>query len=136
MVKFETIGMIDVAKNNPIIVSEDDVVNNSFITYDGKLYLIINTITGDDAGKDGVVIKAGEYLNGFLVEAWKGQKLVVDAKHVTGGIASLQKDNTLIVDATTGGLKTGTASSGVYFKVKDLDAMLTEKAIKVEVCVA
>lgn len=136
MIKIETIGMIDVAKNNPVIVSETDVKNNSFITYEGNLYVVMNTIVGDDAYKDEAVIKAGEYLNGFLVEAWKGQKLVVDAKHVTGGIASLAKDATLIVDTTTGGLKTGTASSGVYFKVKDLDAMLTEKAIKVEVCVA
>lgn len=136
MIKVETLGMLDVAINNPVLTSESEVANHSFITVDGILYLIDNTIVGDDAYKENVKIAAGEYLNGFQVEAWKGQKLVVDGKHVTGGIAELTKDTVLVVDTTTGGLKTGSApDSGVYFKVA-ANTTLTEAAIKVVVCVA
>lgn len=137
MIKVETLGMFDVAKNNPVLTSESAVMNHSFVTIDGILYFIDNTIVGDDAYKDGVEIAAGEYLNGYQVEAWKGQKFVVDGKHVTGGIASIEKD-TILVAHTDGTLKTGSApESGVYFKVSDNKGVtLTEAAIKVVVCVA
>jgi hypothetical protein len=136
MIKVETLGMYDVAKNNPVLTSESEVVNHSFITVDGILYLIDNTIVGDDAYKENVKIAAGEYLNGYQVKAWEGQKLVVDGKHVTGGIASLSKD-TILVAQEDGTLKTGVKpDSGVYFKVSDTGVTLTEAAIKVVVCVA
>ena len=49
MIRFETIGMIEVAKNNPVLTSGSDVKNYSFIKEDGDLYLVMNVITGDDA---------------------------------------------------------------------------------------
>lgn len=136
MIKCETVGMLDIAKINPVLTSENDVTNNSFIKVDGITYLVMNDINGDDAYKDGVTIKAGEYLNGYDVSAWDGQKLVIDGKHITGGVADL-KDGTgeedasvLVLDGTTGKLKVGTASEGdVSFKVTD-KVTLTEAAVK------
>lgn len=83
MIKCETVGMLDIAKINPVLTSANDVVNNSFLTVDGITYVILNDINGDDAYKDGVTIKAGEYLNGYDLSAWAGQKLVIDEKHIT-----------------------------------------------------
>lgn len=136
MIRFETVGMIEVAKNNPVLTSDSDVTNYSFITVDGDLYLVMNVITGDDAYVEDAVIPDGEYLNGFLVEAWKSQKLVVDGKHITGGVTAATKNATLVV-GSDGKLKTGVApESGVYFKVTDTGVTLTEPAVKVKVCVA
>ena len=39
MIKIETIGMLDVAKNNPILKSEEAVANYKFMTFDGDVYL-------------------------------------------------------------------------------------------------
>lgn len=136
MIKVETLGMLDVAKINPVLKSEEDVTNYSFIVDDGQTYLVANTIVGDDAYKEDVVIKAGEFLNGYNVKAWEGQKLVVDAKHITGGVDALVAGTSiLVVDEATGKLKTGSAS-GVHFVVTDKDLRLTEKAVKVRVAVA
>ena len=96
MIKVETLGMLDVAKVNPVLKSDKDVKNYSFLTFDGDLYLISNTITGDDAYREDIVIPAGEYLNGFMVEAWKGQKLVIDGKHIDGGASTLEKGDVLV----------------------------------------
>lgn len=133
MIKVETLGMLDVAKINPVLKSDKDVANYSFITDDGDVYLVSNTIVGDSSYKENATIPAGEYLNGYLVEAWKGQKLVVDGKHVTGGIDALKKDDILVV-AEDGTLKTGEAT-GVHFVVTE-KVTLTEAAIKVKVAVA
>lgn len=134
MIKVETIGMIDRAVNNPILTSENDVNNYSFITVDDVLYLVSNTIVGDDAYKENVVIPAGEYLNGFQVKAWEGQKLVIDGKHVTGGIDTIAKGDVLVAQED-GTLTTGVAS-GVHFVVSDIGVTLTEPAIKAVVTVA
>lgn len=131
MVKVETIGMYDVAKINPTLVSDKDVVNHSFISVDNVLYLIDNTVVGDDAYKEGIVIPAGEKLNGYVVKAWEGQKLVVDGKHVEGGIESLEDGDVLI--AKDGKLATGEAV-GTYFIVAG-KTTLTEAAIKVTIAV-
>lgn len=137
MVKCESIGMIEVGKNNPIIQSQTDVKNYSFIEDDGDLYLISNVISGDKAYVDDTVIPAGEYLNGFLVKAWEGQKLVIDGKHVTGGIAEVEKDAILTV-AEDGSLEVAEEApeSGVYFKVTDTGIVLTEAAVKAKVVIA
>ena len=131
MVKVETIGMYDVAKINPTLVSDKDVANHSFISVDNILYLIDNTVVGDDAYKEGIVIPAGEKLNGYVVKAWEGQKLVVDGKHVEGGIESLEDGDVLI--AKDGKLATGEAV-GTYFIVAG-KTTLTEAAIKVTIAV-
>lgn len=134
MIKVETIGMLDVAKINPVLTSEKDVVNNDFITDNDILYLIDNTIVGDDSYKDGVTIPAGTYLNGYQVKAWEGQKLVVDGKHVKDGISTL-KGGEILVANDDGKLEVGEAT-GVHFVVSDVNVVLTEPAIKVVVTVA
>lgn len=132
MVKVETVGMYDVAKINPTLVSDKAVANYSFITVDGVLYLIDNTVVGDDSYKEGIEIPAGDKLNGYIVKAWEGQKLVVDAKHVVGGIEALNKGDILVANAD-GKLVTSEAV-GVYFVVAE-KTTLTEAAIKVTVAV-
>lgn len=137
MIKCETIGMIEVSKNNPVLTSEKDVVNYDFITVNDILYLISNTLTGDDAYREDVTIKAGDFLNGYQVDAWSGQKLVIDAKHIVGTeYASLNVDDHLSV-GDDGKLKKEASKpeSGVYFKITE-KTTLTENAVKAIVCVA
>ena len=140
--------MLDIAKINPVLTSSSDVTNNSFLVVDGITYVIMNDINGDDAYKDAVTIKAGEYLNGYDVSAWAGQKLVVDEKHVAYGQNEDYSDlkvadtansvaATMLKVASSGGKLeiTDTApTSGVYFVVTD-KVTLTEKAVKVRVVV-
>lgn len=132
MIKVETIGMYDVAKINPTLVSDKEVANHSFLTVDNILYFIDNTVVGDDAYKEGIVFPAGEKLNGYIVKAWEGQKLVVDGKHVEGGIASLNDGDILV--AKDGGLAVSNEAAGTYFIVSGRTT-LTEAAIKVTVAV-
>ena len=133
--------MLDREVLNPVLTSESAVANYSFLTVDGKLYLIANTLVGDDSYNDDYTIPAGEYLNGHLVEAWKGQKLVIDAKHITFGQSetyanSITAGTTLLkVDSNNKLVITSTApTSGVYFKVTD-KCTLTGQAVKAEVLV-
>lgn len=133
MIKVETLGMLDIAKINPVLKSEEDVKNYSFLTADGILYLISNTVVGDDAYLKDVVIPAGDFLNGYQVDAWVGQKLVIDGKHIEGGVATLNVGDALVV-AEDGGLKAGSAA-GVHFVVTD-KTTLTEAAVKARVAVA
>ena len=147
MIKVETIGMLDVAKINPVLTSLSDVTNNSFIVANGITYLILNDIHGDDAYKDGVTIKAGDFLNGYDVSAWAGQKLVIDEKHIAYGVsedyddlvvedAATSTDGTMLKVKTGGKLETTDTAptSGVYFVVTD-KVTLTEKAVKARVVV-
>lgn len=131
MVRCKTIGQIEICKNNPILKSEDDVKNYSFLTFDGDLYLIANTLTGDDSYKEDVVIKAGDFLNGFMVEAWKGQNLIVEAKHIATAMSSITEGTTLLVANSAGKLESGSKpASGCYFKaVKKLDDALEVKVM-------
>lgn len=133
MIKVETLGMLDIANINPVLKSEEDVKNYSFLTADGILYLISNTVVGDDAYLKDVVIPAGDFLNGYQVDAWVGQKLVIDGKHIEGGVATLKVGDTLVV-AEDGTLKAGSAA-GVHFVITD-KTTLTEAAVKARVAVA
>ena len=138
MVKTETIGMIETAKVNPVITSDVDVMNYSFVNHDEDVYLVANTLAGDDCYKEDVVIKAGEYLNGYLVKAWEGQKLVIDKKHIDAGegydaimadtILTVEADGTLTVASVA-------PATGVYFKVTE-KCTLTEQAVKAKIVVA
>lgn len=136
MIKVETLGMLDVAKINPVLTSQNNITNNSFVKDDGVVYLVSNDITGDDAYKDAVVLKAGTYLNGYDVSAWKNQKLVIDGKHITGGVEDLEEgESVLVLDGTSGKLKVGEPATGdVSFKVTD-KVTFTEPAVKVLVVV-
>lgn len=133
MVKTETVGMWEVAKSNPVIKLETDTKNYAFINHDGNAYVIMNLINGDDSYMDDVTIPAGEYLNGLLLKAWEGQRLVIDGKHITGGVSSLDTGSILVI-GSDGNLETGSAT-GVHFVVKD-KVTLTEAAVKVEIKVA
>ena len=148
MIKVETLGMLDIAKINPVLKSASDVTNHSFLVENGITYLILNDINGDDSYKDGVTIKAGEYLNGYDVSVWGNQKLVIDEKHIAYASQkdysdlvvedlATSTDGTMLKVASTGGKLevTDTApTSGVYFVVTD-KVTLTEKAIKARVVV-
>ena len=137
MIKVETVGMLDIAKINPVLTSATDVTNDSIITVDGVTYLVSNTITGDDSYKKDVVIPAGEFLNGYDVEAWKGQKLVIDGKHITDEISGLAKGAILVVGSDGKLTKNEAApASGVYFIITDTGVTLTELAIKAKIAVA
>lgn len=135
MIKCETLGMLDVAKNNPVLKSDKDVANYSFIVDDGDTYVVMNTTNGDNSYKDDVVIAAGEPLNGFNLKAWEGQRLVIDGKHIDGEYETVSTaDTVLVVDTATGKLKSGSAS-GVHLVVKD-KARLTEDAVVAKIVVA
>lgn len=139
MIKCENLGMLDIAKINPVLTSASDVNNNSFLVgADGITYVIMNDISGDDAYKDDVTLKAGSYLNGYDVSAWVGQKLIVDGKHITGGVSGLTAGTSvLVIDGDHPGmLKAGSGSAGdIIFKVTQ-KLTLTEAAVKVQIAIA
>ena len=135
MIKCETLGMLDVAKNNPVLKSDKDLPNYSFIVDDEDTYVVMNEINGDESYAKDVVIKAGDFLNGFNVEAWKSQRLIIDAKHIDGEFATVSAEGTvLVVDEATGKLKVGEAN-GVHFVVKAV-TRLTEDAVIAKIAVA
>lgn len=135
MIKCETLGMLDVAKNNPVLKSDKDVANYSFVVDDGDSYVVMNTNSGDDAYKEGVVIKAGEPLNGFDLKAWEGQRLVIDGKHIDGDFATVSVvDTVLVIDEATGKLKVGTGT-GINLVVK-ATTRLTEDAVIAKIVIA
>ena len=141
MIKVETIGMMDNAVLNSVLQSENEVANYQFVANDGDTYLVCNTVTGDDAYVDDVKFAAGEYLNGYNVKAWEGQKLVVDEKHIAYDdektYADLVAGTTLLTINADGKLAIATAAptAGVYFKVTD-KCRLTSNAVKVKICIA
>lgn len=132
MIKVETVGMYDVHKNNPRIVSDKDIKNFSFMTVDGILYLIDNVVVGDDSYRKDVVIPAGEFLRGYQVDAWVGQKLIIDNKHIAEDVKDLAIGDILVVSGE--GVAKGEAS-GIHFVVTD-KTTLTEAAVKARVAVA
>lgn len=140
MIKVETTGMYDIAKNNPVLTSESEVANHSFITVDGILYFIDNTVVGDDAYKENVVIPVGDYLNGYQVKAWEGQKLVADEKHIDYASGKKYSDivaGTTLMNVNDNGKLEVISSAptfGIYFKVTD-KTRLTENAVKIVVIV-
>jgi hypothetical protein len=137
MIKVQTLGMYDVAKNNPVLKSASAVANYSFLVDDGDAYVVMQSINGDDAYKEGITIPAGQPINGFQLKAWEGQKLIIDGKHVDGVFATVSVAGTiLVIDTATGKIKVGTApTSGAYFVVKETTT-LTENAVIAKVVVA
>lgn len=139
MIKLETLGMYDIAKIEPTLTSQNDVANYSFITDgDGITYLVMNEFAGDNAYMHDVVIPAGDFLNGYQVDAWIGKKLVVDEKHISYGtgqsFASITAGTTLLTIKADGTLQIAASApqAGIYFKVTE-KTTLTENAVKVRV---
>lgn len=139
MIRLETLGMYDVAKIEPTLTSQNDVANYSFITDgDGITYLVMNEFAGDNAYMHDVVIPAGEFLNGYQVDAWIGKKLVVDEKHISYGSGEdfddITAGTTLLTIKADGTLEIADEApdAGIYFKVTE-KTTLTENAVKVRV---
>ena len=141
MIKVETLGMIDVAKINPVLKAEKAVKNYSFMTDNEVVYLISNTVVGDHAYNKDEVFAAGEYLNGYEVAMWKNQKLVIDEEHITyaegKGYADLEAGVSMLTinEDVTLAVADAAPASGVYFVVTD-KVMLTGKAVKARVMIA
>lgn len=133
--------MFEIAKLNPVLTSANAVADYDFLTDNGITYLICNTTLGDDAYRDDVTFAAGEYLNGFDLKAWEGQKLVIDEKHIAYGAGQDYDDitagTTLLTINNAGKLviAAGAPATGIYFKVTD-KTTLTGKAVKAMVMVA
>lgn len=144
MIKVKTLGMIDVAKLDPTLTDSGEIKNYKFITKNGIFYLVANTVVGDSSYEDDVTFAAGEYLNGWDVKAWEGQRLIVDAKHITETYADISvtagSETLLGVDTSTAGhvgdLKkiNSAPSSGIYFKCMK-KCRLTEDAVEVQIIV-
>lgn len=141
MIKCETVGMFEIAKLNPVLTSENAVANYDFLTKNDITYLICNTTLGDDAYRDDVTYAAGEYLNGYQVDVWAGQKLVIDEKHIAYGSGEDYDDitagTTLLTVNAAGKLAIADEApeTGVYFKVTEKTTQ-TGKAVKAMVMVA
>ena len=142
MIKVRTIGGLDRVISNPVLKAATDVANYTFLTdANGDVYLITNTITGDDAYKEGVVFAAGEYLDGYLVKSLEGLELVADEKHIAYAEGAKYNDitagTTLMTINENGKLAVAQAApaSGIYFKVTE-KGRLTEKAVVIKVIVA
>lgn len=139
MVKTELLGAKDYARNNPVLTHTADLMNGSLLVKDGVTYLIDNVLTGDDSYRDGVMLKAGEFLNGYDVASWAGQCLIADEEHFNFGArtnyAGVQVND--VFKAGDDGKFEYTASApteGVYFVCVEKTA-LTEKALKVRIVV-
>jgi hypothetical protein len=138
MIKCKTLGMIEVAKNNPILTSTDPVDLYDFVVSGGVTYLVANTLGGDDAYKDSHTFAAGEYLNGFDIDAWVNQELVIDEKHIAYGVSEDYDDITAgttmltVITSSTGKGKlqiTSPAPSDGYYFLVTAKCTLTEKAV-------
>lgn len=134
MIKVETLGMLDRVAVNPVIKSQNTVKNYDFITDNDELYLVTNTITGDDAYKEDVSFAPGEYLNGYLVKSLVGQKLVIDGKHIAYGDGDDYDDlevGDFLEVGDEGKLEVADEEpTGVYLEITDIGVRLTEAAVK------
>lgn len=130
--------MIEVAKNNPVLTSASEVALYDFVVSGTSTYLVANTLSGDDAFKTSYTFAAGEYLNGFDIDAWVGQELVIDESHIAyesgedyDDIVAGTTMLTIITSSTNKGkleVAASAPSSGYYFLVT-AKCTLTEDAV-------
>ena len=137
MIKIEHVGMFDRAVVNPMLTAQTATANYTIINdANGDAYLVVNKFEGDNAYRDGMVIPAGEFLNGYLLKSLKGQNLVIEGKHVDGGIENAEVGDTLVVNED-GVFEIGeTTGKNLYLVITDVDARLAEKAVKAKIVVA
>ena len=133
MVKFETIGEIQLSALNPVLKAEKDTKNYSFVV-DEVSYLVLNVINGDDSYREDVVIPAGEFLNGYNLKYLVDQKLFIDGKHIEGGVDAAPVGTALTISED--GILVPGEATGVHFVVTDVNLRLTEKAVKAKIVVA
>lgn len=136
MIKIEHVGMFDRAVVNPMLTAQTATANYTIINdANGDAYLVINRLAGDNAYKDEMVVPAGEFLNGYLLKSLKGQNLVIEGKHIDGGIENAEVGDTLIVNED-GAFEIGEATGkNLYLVITDVDARLAEKAVKAKIVV-
>ena len=141
MIKCETLGMIQIAKNNPVLTSETDTAIYDFITQDGITYLVANTLSGDEVYQDDIVIKAGDPISGFEILPWEGMRLIIDEKHIAYGDGESYDDivaGTTLMEINDDGkveIVATAPNDGIYFKVVE-KCRLTENAVKVLIVIA
>lgn len=137
MIKIEHVGMFDRAVVNPMLTAQTATANYTIINdANGDAYLVINKFAGDNAYKGEMVVPAGEFLNGYLLKSLKGQNLVIEGKHIDGGIENAEVGDTLIVNED-GAFEIGEATGkSLYLAITDVDARLAEKAVKAKIVVA
>lgn len=137
MIKIEHVGMFDRAVVNPMLTAQTATANYTIINdANGDAYLVINRLAGDNAYKDEMVVPAGEFLNGYLLKSLKGQSLVIEGKHIDGGIENAEVGDILIVNED-GAFEIGeTTGESLYLVITDVDARLAEKAVKAKIVVA
>jgi len=140
MIKVGTIGMIaDNKKNFPTVQAHADILNGYICTVAaGKtvapvagisgtpqtadLYIVMNTVNGDDSYTDATIAK-DDYANAFLLKQWDGQTLVLDEGHITYGAGEDYSDITAGTTKLTVGtdgklaINATTTDYGMYFLV-------------------
>lgn len=147
MIKFKTVGMFDVSKNDPTIKAHAEIPNGYFCTVaDGKtvqpddaaakgpgLKLVVKNVIGDDRYVN-VPIAEGEYVVAYDLEANGSQRLIVTQEHVAADISTLAVDGLLGVDAN-GKLAEIAAATGyaLYFKIVAITSFGNKKAVDVEI---
>jgi len=139
MIKFRDLGTFKVAKLSPVIVSQAEVANNTFIVFDEITYLVCQESNSDDSYKEGLVFKAGEKIRGFNIKSLLGRVLVCDKKHIDFDdgetyASSITAGTTLLGITDDGELEiiNSAPASGYYFKVLR-KCRLTEDAVELQV---
>lgn len=159
MIKVGTIGMIDKnAKSFPTVTAHADIANGYVCTVAGgktvapvagasgtpqtaDLYIVMNTIVGDNAYIDGQTIAAGDFVNAFLLKQWDKQTLVFDEGHITyassKSYADIVADTTKLVVGTDGkfAVATDVTHYGMYFEVTK-KVQFNGNAVEVRIVVA
>lgn len=159
MIKFETLGMYKVAKNDPTVIADGDTINYYIHTIgaDGKadapvagvsgalqsenLYIAMNELTGDER-YTGKKIPDGGKLNSYLLKQFDQQYLIVDEDNITyadgESFASITAGTTNLVAGTDGKLAIAAAVTyyHLYFAVKEKTVLGGKNAVRVQVVLA
>lgn len=129
MIKLEHLGSFNNIVNSPVLTYTKDIPNYSFIIINDCLYLIANTLTGDDSYRDDIVIPAGKPLNGFFCKSLEGENLIIDKKHVEGNANELLVDDILVAQ-DNGKLGKGDISN-IYFLITDIRKSVIKVKVKI-----
>jgi hypothetical protein len=138
MVKLNSIGMFKTEKNRPTVKAHTDidnyylctisdgltvapVVGTSTASQSDDIYIVMNTITGDNRYVAENTIASADYCNTFLVKQWENQDLIVTEDSITyeSGVnyASISAGTTNFVAGSDGkfNISVDTSYHGVYF---------------------
>ena len=140
MIKLKTIGMIEKnAKGNPTVKAHEDLKNGTLHTVSNgitefpkagssgdkqtkHICIALNTSSGDKCYSD-FIIKKGDFVNSYLLEAWENQEIIFDESHITYAesqdYSKINANETKLVAWTDGNFKieTDVSNYGIYFEV-------------------